>query len=303
MKHLLNLSLAILSTSALYSADLTQRMELTFLTDSDGSVAPQLFVPVYWGDGELYSAIGYNSGSSMSVTDDGTDKTLSASNQYHLWLNLINYQTTQKKGFNYSAGLVLDYKNIKTSEFGTFTYSGINKVENNTNLDAYSTAINLEISYENLLNILSLRLGTYISPYTYLSVNQKTIYDPLISNEGVSNGSKPQDLAYTVTFDAYLETGFFIDISLNASYEHLPLTYDVAAPSFDGGKFVFKDVEYKTIDNTAQVSVKVVSPLITVAGMKPMIGYSYIKYDSTLNGIDLEYADENRYLFGFENKF
>lgn len=303
MKQLQNLSLALLSTSALLSADITERMELAFVSNGDGGATPQLFVPVYWEDGALYSAVGYDSGSSMKVSDNGTDKTLTASNQYHLWMNIINYQTTQPKGFNYSIGFVLDYKNIRTNEFGTLTYSGINKVENSVKLDTYSAAINLEISYKNIADMLSLRLGTYITPYTYLSVDQKTSYDPLISGEGMSTSSKPQDIEYTLMFDAYLQTGMYVDISLNATYKHLPLTYDVAAPSHDGTNFVFEDLEYKTIDNTVQVSLKLVFPEINIAGMKPMLGYSYINYNSTLNGSDLDYEDENRYVFGFENKF
>ena len=307
IKQLRNLSIALLSTSTLLladiTADITERMELTFLSDGNGGVIPQLFIPVYWGDGTLFSAIGYSTSSSSNIYDDSIDKTLTSSIQSHLWMNVINYQTTKVKGFNYSIGFVIDYKNIRTDEFGTFTYSGTNKVENSIQLDTYSAALNLEVSYKKIADILSLRLGTYITPYTYLSVNQKTTYDPLINGEGSSTGSKSQDISYTLMFDAYVETGIFVDISLSATYEHLPLTYDVAAPYYNGTNYAFQNVEYKTVDNTAEINLKFVFPEIKIAGMKPMIGYSRINYDSTLNGSDLNYENENRYLFGFENKF
>jgi len=52
-----------------------------------------------------------------------------------------------------------------------------------------------------------------------------------------------------------------------------------------------------------QIDIKLVLAKTDVAGMNPMIGYSMISYDSTLNDADLDYDSEKRYLFGFEKKF
>lgn len=307
MKTLTKLSLASLLLSTSLLASNSERMEVTFNTNKDGSTSPRIFVPIYWSE-NIYSGLGYETVGSMSVTGDGTIvKTLVASTQDHIWLNILNYQSMQEKGFNYSVGLAAEYRKFHNEEFGTFSVAEqVNKIENSTKIDVMVSSINVEVMYKELFDIFSFRLGAYVNPYSRLSIKQNTSLKPLITNTGASNSTQTQPFSYRMSADVYIKTGQFFDISLNASYENLPLEYDVSEISATTNLFV--PSTFKTVDKTTSLSAKVILSHVDVGGMNPMLGYSAISYDNSLNSaingdVAVDTPNENRFLFGFEKKF
>jgi len=207
LKTLTKLSLASLLLSTSLLASNSERMEVTFNSDKDGSVAPRIFIPMYWSE-NFYSGLGYETINTTKVESESATgvsvKTLSASTREHIWLNIINYQTSNNKGFGYSAGLATEYRKFNNEEFGVLKIDPtVHQTENSVKLDVIATSINAELMYKNLLDIFSFRLGAYANPYTTLSVKQNTQITPLIEKEGTASSSTTQDMSYRISADVY----------------------------------------------------------------------------------------------------
>lgn len=276
--------LFLLSAIVVYASE-NERMEVTFNTDEKGNTKPSIFIPMYWS-ANWYSGVGYNNSDTMSVTSETLNevvstKTLTASQEEHIWLNILNYQNISNQGFGYSLGLAVEYKKISNEEFGVLNIdSQINQTENSTKINLHATSLNAELVYKDLFDFISLRLGTYIAPNSKLTVKQSTEITPLLSNSGTSNSSSIQKLSYKVSADVYLKTGSFIDISLNAKYENLPLQYDVSEPNFSTN--LFESSLFTSREKTTTLSAKCTFMTFSIGGMNPMVGYSKVIHDNSL---------------------
>jgi len=297
----------LLASSTLFAAS-SERMEVTFKTDKNGETTPKIFMPLYWSK-TLYSGIGYENTSTMAISKDDSDKTLTAVKQDHIWINLLNYQSSAKSGFAYALGVGAEYRKFKKEEFSTLTYnSKINKTENSVKLDYMGTNINAELLYRDMFDFLSLRFASYVIPYSNLSVDQSTTIKPLITKEGTSKSSQSQDISYRMSVDCYIESGYGVDISLNARYEYLPLKYKAVEAGVKNSSAVFIPSLFQTSEKTTTLSAKIVLSKMEVGGMNPMLGLAQISHNdtfksSTVTTTDISAEDENIFLFGFEKKF
>lgn len=306
--------LALLLVTSLFATENT-RTNISFDVDKDGNLNPSLFVPIYYGsDSQFYSAVGYSSGNIKEITDKNAISGFSDSKNALISTSKtlsINYFTYKNKDvrFPFSFGLQSKIINIQNNEFGYLkddsgklgTAGDYYVFDNDVELDIYQHDIyaDIELSFGTYFNS---RISTTLSPFTSINVKQSTIFKPLVSTTGASDSSSTQDFSYAFKYDVLLKTGLFFDIGFLASYENLPLKYDVDVVNNAGNDFT------KTQIDTTEISTKFIGKILLnkemLGGLKPVIGYG-IDNIKTKNNIDSSESsiDNKIIVLGFEKIF
>ena len=294
--------------------ELLTRTNLSF-TMNDGNLNPSIFIPVYYGNkNQFFSGIGYTSGNlkeSSAIDNFSDSKNALVSNSKDLLINYISYSTFLF-GLKVSVGAQSTFSNIENNEFG-YIHDSANLFGNGTDYYiAFDNDIELDVQRHAIRADVLLpfgeyfisRLSTSISPYTKIAVKQSTIFKPLVNETGTSSSSTVQDIAYNFIYEGQIKTGTFFDIGLLASYDNLPLKYDIDQLASSGGNFIFDTTTIDSTEVTTSYVVKILFNKRIIGGLNPSFGYGIKKIDAKDNISGKTVSTDNKiFTIGIEKRF
>ena len=263
-------------------------MSLNFATTDNAEIIPQIFIPLSYNS-NFYSGLGYElqtttkTQSAKNDPDLGDYKYADTSTTNHFWLNILSYEDKIDL-FNYSIGAQVSYKNITLSEYG---YLAKNTDQNGTTdavpfsndraIEVYQAGIYADFGMDNILDMLSFRIGATLYPYTSLAVTHSLDIIGVVEDKVTSKIN--QALTYKFIADIYLKTGYTVDLSFSALYVNEPLSYDMIRTKTDGSFGAQKvDTNYQRL----RFDPKLVFFSLRVASMDPMLGYGYENITSSI---------------------
>jgi len=299
----------LILTSLLLSSTLcaveTTLTNISFVQDEEGNLNPYIFIPFYYGaSNQFYSAVGYTSGttSNTDVIEEGLDsKYSSVVSRKDLTINYFTYVIPLSMA-TLSVGVGSLFTQAENNEFGYIDLAGTyNSIENRVNLDAQIHYIELQVMIP-LGNYVNSRISTTLSPYTVLQVENKTTFKPSVTEEGVSNSSKVQDISYTASLELQTNLDFFANFGFTASYSHQPVKYDTIA--VNSTLDAFEPLHIDTNEVRTKYLAKVIFDLELLGGLNPSIGYG-IEYLDTKNNItgSRDSSSSDIFTLGIEKRF
>lgn len=316
MKKLIISCLAAVLVTA---AQAEERTSLNFVQSEDGALSPELFIPMEWSP-SLFSGIGYTTSHSSSVESDVIDwatesKSSTSAKATDITLNLLTYQH-RSQSLGYALGAVAKMKKINKNEFAYIidgddvllnyvdsNISGVHSFDSTVGIDYTQAGLYGELSYTS--EGFATRFIVEAFPYASLAVDQSTDFKPTISTTGTSKKSIVQELTYNAKFDLIFKTSYWVDLSVRAAYEHLPLSYEIAQADVANNGYTTATVAIA--EDTFRTDIKFLIHH-KVLGMQPYIGYrieqstTTVLSDDTASSEDIT-IDDSKTLIGFENRF
>jgi len=167
-------------------------------------------------------------------------------------------------------------------------------------VELYNLGLYADYTLRNIFNFISIRLGTYLYPLSYLK-HDLTIYsypNSVITNQ-VSSDSM-QEFQYSLFTNILINTGSFADLSLGFYYEYSSV--EMKTLDYDESINDFGLIDSYLGGDKYVVDMKILLNNYGVGGIKPMLGVSYASTEN--NTLDEKKTKtELNYLFGLEKKF
>jgi len=286
-----------------------QRLEVALERSDEGNINPRLYLPLYWNN-HLSSAIGFTSGretifSELSPEVAPSNSVLSYTYQ-SFKLDLLNYTNTLGEG-SYTLGLSVNLRYIDITQFSYYNYQLEGESNKRTGVldipsyhKVYDLGLYADYSLTNIWDILSIRVGTYLYPLSYLHYEETMNAYPesIITNH--IEGSNLQEIQYSIFTDLLIQTGWWTDVSMHFQYGYTSVTSKTLQYNDSVHDFVATDTYLGGAE--IQGDLKLLINRFGTGGIKPMIGVSYAKRED--NTLDEEKSSEGIYfLIGMEKKF
>lgn len=314
MKKLKLLPLTLALSTSLFAMESTLS-HISFEADENGNLNPNIFIPLYYGSqNQFFSAISYKTSSYQTTkTLDKFDESKSSfsSNAQDLNINYFSYITTML-GMEFTFGVESTFSQTSQLEFGyihdkdqVFNQGSNYYIAFDNEVDLtqqkHSLRVNIVLPITKSFNA---RVSTIVSPLSILSVDQNTLFKPLVTQEGSSSSTTMQDLSYNINFEAQYNTPYYFKLGFVATYDYLPLKYDLAQLNGDSNGFFFESNLVDYTQSTIEFLGKIILDIDMLGGLNPAFGYG-IKKLNTKNNLkdEITTIDQNIFSFGFEKRF
>jgi len=309
----------ILLSSLLFSDDYSvvnlERFEVTLRSDKDGNVNPRVTIPINWSK-NYYSGIGYEAKSTIAHSDFGSDaapsKYVTSANGKYLWIDIIGSKLKYKNS-HFSYSFTLGHRTVDIVQYGYFHFTDTLTdkketvaVDRSTELETYNVGFYLDYSHKNIADFLSLRISTYVYPYSYLTADESFAIMPWVEKEGEAKSTQTQDISYNLNLNMVLDISKFIDLGFSAKYEYLPFKFYSLNTTVKGSGFAFEPEKYQNNSTATSFGVRLLFSNSLFSGITPMIGYEQSKIsDETIfaGSTSTKELNEESYIFGLEKMF
>ncbi|MDR2884137.1 MAG: hypothetical protein LBV09_03420 [Deferribacteraceae bacterium] len=272
-------------SSILYAEDINfaENTEIDLGLNSESNLVPKVNLPIYWNS-NIYSALGINVFHTSETSDiDGTpgSRQLYEATETVYNFTPIGYRQTFSAA-NVYLGLVYTYRDAESSEFGymnmpTSLGGELVALENNIDYNLHSISAEFAIEYKD--DFMLINLSGRISPWQYLDLSQDTVAKPIVqTNADMNTTTSMTELSYNIAGSAAFKLHRFIGVRINASYNFMPIEYDLDMLDYDG-TFHFSKGNVSEEETLLSYGLQLFIPTLNIAGLSPSIGYEERKYD------------------------
>lgn len=293
----------------------SSRTVISLEQDEDGTIEPNFFVPLYFGENNhFFSGVGYGATAfkETGIVNGFTDsKRAKVSKQEEFRLSAINYQN-KLKSITYSFGLEALFHKIDNTEFGYIHDSNNDFNQGNDYYIAFDNEVSLDIVQYGARADVTIPLGKYfisrvgatIFPLSRVSVQQETLFKPLVSEKGRSDSTTYQDLSFYGSIEIQTRLNWYVEFAYIGSYRVLPTKYDLAQLEFDGNGYVFTNNEIDRTETLQTTTFKILFDYKILGSLRPSLGRT-TENISVVNNVNNEKSSvkNERFVIGFENRF
>lgn len=281
-------------------------MNISFETDSNGDISPNLFFPIYWSQ-NLFSGIGYTSSKNIensTIQNFSDSRESKAINQQNLKVNFLSKKFKKEK-YSFSIGLIGEYINIENTQFG-FIHDKNSLFQKGDIWIAFDNSLDIEVlKYGLYFDVTSklhkkifLRLSGDITPTAKVKLAQNTRFKPLVLEGKKFENSSTQDFSYSLLLEMMFQTD--LGFSLGAEYEYIffPLKYNLAVLGKNGGNYFFQTSKIESETVTDSWIIKLILDKKILGDMQPSIGFGksrIVENSKTTNNDIIRFGIEKRF--------
>ena len=243
-----------------------RRSEFTFQLEDDGDIEPVFYYDKEWFVNDtikLSSGLGYYSwsNSESDLFANFPDSKISTTiDEKSVILDLLTY-THNLSFLNLKTTLGMEYQNILKNQNGYYLSdrndgSYVN-FDNEVDINLFQPYLSFESNGDVFVEDLNFMVIAMISPSSWLNVSQNTRIKPLVDYVGNSKSTRNQDMGYNFQAELSYKITSYFKISLNASYDKLPIKYSMASiATEDKFNYDFVKREVNTEETTTKGTIK-----------------------------------------------